>query len=178
MNCGHLQLYIPDIYKYLQANWPPGAFCVVGITMIDLYPKDDWNFVFGQANPTAGVGVFSFARYDPMFYEDVSVASAPPCTSPLVLWRSCKVMAHEISHLFCLQHCIYFSCAMNGSNNLEESCQRPMFSCPICLHKLKSSFGFDMKERYQTLLEFCQSVQDENFEGACHWLQSAIEKLS
>ncbi|KAK1881806.1 Archaemetzincin-2 [Dissostichus eleginoides] len=26
------------------------AFCIVGITMINLYPKDSWNFVFGQAS--------------------------------------------------------------------------------------------------------------------------------
>ena len=67
---------------------------------------------------------------------------------------------------------------MNGSNSLEESNRRPMFSCPICLHKLKSSLAFDVKERYQALLEFCQSVQDENFTGASHWLEKAIEKLS
>ena len=67
---------------------------------------------------------------------------------------------------------------MNGSNNLEESNRRPMFSCPICLHKLKSSLGFDLKERYQALLEFCRLIDDENFEGACCWLEKAIEKFS
>lgn len=86
-------------------------------------------------------------------------------------------MAHEICHLFCLQHCIYFSCAMNGSNHLEESNNRPMFTCPICLHKLKSCLGFDVKARYQALLEFCKSIEDENFEGVCCWLEKAIEKL-
>lgn len=178
VKCGKLQLYIPDVFKYLQSKWPPEAFCVVGITMIDLYPNESWNFVFGQANAAAGVGVFSFARYDPLFgYQSNSVASASCRTTTLVLWRSCKVMAHEISHLFCLKHCIYFSCAMNGSNNLEESNRRPMFSCPICLHKLKSSLGFGVKERYQALLEFCQSIQDENFEGACCWLEKAIESF-
>ncbi|XP_073229008.1 archaemetzincin-2-like [Porites lutea] len=177
-HCGHLQLFIPDVYKYLQSKWPRGAFCVVGITMIDLYPNESWNFVFGQANPGAGVGVFSFARYDPLFYEPRSVANKSPCTSTLVLWRSCKVMTHEISHLFCLKHCVYFSCAMNGSNHLEESNRRPMFTCPVCLNKLKSCLGFDIKKRYQALLEFCQSVQDENFAEACVWLENAVEKLS
>ena len=87
-------------------------------------------------------------------------------------------MAHEICHLFCLQHCIYFSCAMNGSNHLEESIKRPMFTCPVCLHKLKSWLGFDVKERYQALLEFCRSIKDENFEEVCLWLEKAIVKLS
>lgn len=138
MKSGHLQLHITDVYKYFQSHWPKDAFCVVGITMIDLYPNESYNFVFGQANYRAGVGVFSFARYDPMFYSKKSKSeskASEPCTSSLVLWRSCKVMAHEISHLFCLKHCIYFSCAMNGSNSLEESNIRPMFCCPMCLHK-------------------------------------------
>lgn len=91
MNGGTLQLHIPDVYKYLQAKWPPGAFCVVGITMIDLYPKESWNFVFGQANSSIGVGVFSFARYNPLFYEDDPEKRVSLCTSTLVLWRSCKV---------------------------------------------------------------------------------------
>lgn len=91
LNCGTLQLYIPDVYKYLQAKWPAGAFCVVGITMIDLYPKESWNFVFGQANSSTGVGVFSFARYDPLFYEDDPGKIVSTNTSTLVLWRSCKV---------------------------------------------------------------------------------------
>lgn len=91
VNSGHLQLYIPDVYKYLQSQWPQGAFCVVGITMVDLYPDETWNFVFGQAKSAAGVGVFSFARYDPLFYMSRPTTSTTPCTTPLVLWRSCKV---------------------------------------------------------------------------------------
>ena len=86
-------------------------------------------------------------------------------------------MAHEICHLFCLKHCIFFSCAMNGSNHLEETNRRPMFACPICFHKLKHWLGFDIKERYQALLEFCSSIEDENFEGACRWLEKAVVKL-
>lgn len=35
---------------------PKDAFCVAGITMIDLNPRDTWNFVFGQASLTDGVG--------------------------------------------------------------------------------------------------------------------------
>ena len=88
---GHRQLLIPDIYKYLQSKWPSDAFCVVGITMMDLYPRESWNYVFGQALPSAGVGVFSFARYDPLFHEKDSTKALSSNTSTLVLWRSCKV---------------------------------------------------------------------------------------
>ncbi|XP_046339118.2 archaemetzincin-2-like isoform X2 [Haliotis rufescens] len=39
------------------------AFCVAGITLCDLYPEEDWNFVFGVASCAARCGVHSLARY-------------------------------------------------------------------------------------------------------------------
>uniref|UniRef100_A0A8D0A4Q2 Archaemetzincin-2 n=1 Tax=Sander lucioperca TaxID=283035 RepID=A0A8D0A4Q2_SANLU len=33
---------------------PKDAFCIIGITMIDLYPNDSWNFVFGKASLSEG----------------------------------------------------------------------------------------------------------------------------
>ncbi|MGH0146076.1 UNVERIFIED_CONTAM: hypothetical protein FKN15_018402 [Acipenser sinensis] len=36
--------------------------------MIELYPKDSWNFIFGQAS-LEGMGIFSFARYDNNVYS-------------------------------------------------------------------------------------------------------------
>ena len=83
---------------------------------------------------------------------------------------------HETCHLFCLSHCVYYSCAMNGSNHLEEATRRPMFLCPICLLKLKTSGpDFDMKGRYIEMLQFFQKVEDENFVKAAHWLERVIQ---
>eukprot|EP00486_Rosalina_sp_Unknown_P006106 CAMPEP_0201569730 /NCGR_PEP_ID=MMETSP0190_2-20130828/11575_1 /ASSEMBLY_ACC=CAM_ASM_000263 /TAXON_ID=37353 /ORGANISM="Rosalina sp." /LENGTH=279 /DNA_ID=CAMNT_0047992391 /DNA_START=685 /DNA_END=1524 /DNA_ORIENTATION=- len=39
----------------------------MGISIIDLYPDESWNFVFGEASIQQSVGVFSFARYLPGF---------------------------------------------------------------------------------------------------------------
>lgn len=95
---GKPQLFIPDIYKYLESKFPNDAYCIVGITMVDLYPKESWNFVYGQALPGRGIGVFSFARYDPNFDTEEDLPSespgtdVEPHTSTEVLWRSCKVM--------------------------------------------------------------------------------------
>jgi archaemetzincin len=38
----------------------------MAVTAVDLYPKESWNFVFGQANIVSGCGVFSFARFGGM----------------------------------------------------------------------------------------------------------------
>lgn len=40
---------------------------MLGITNNDLYPQDDWNFVFGEASLEKACGVFSFCRFDPGF---------------------------------------------------------------------------------------------------------------
>ena len=72
------------------------AFVAVGFTMFDLYPKAEWNFVFGQANADRGTGVFSFARYN----------DSP---TPTEFFRRCvAVLCHEVGHLFRIKHCIWW----------------------------------------------------------------------
>ena len=46
---------------------PKDAYCMLSVTMEDLYPRESWNFVFGLANFSSRTGVFSFVRYDPVF---------------------------------------------------------------------------------------------------------------
>ena len=38
-----------------------------------------------------------------------------------VTYRACKVMVHEVCHMFGIKHCVYFHCLMNGSNHDEEA---------------------------------------------------------
>lgn len=64
------QILTRDILRLLTKRRPPDAFCALAITMEDLYPDPSWNFVFGQASHQDRVGVFSFARYDPVFYGE------------------------------------------------------------------------------------------------------------
>jgi archaemetzincin len=144
------QILTGDVLTILKRNIPADAFCVLAITMEDLYPDPSWNFVFGQASLRERVGVYSFARYDPAFYGQKRGKDY----EKLLLWRSCKVLAHETGHMFGLTHCIYFQCALNGSNHLEESDARPMHLCPVCLRKLQYSTGFDVVSRYNKLFHF------------------------
>jgi archaemetzincin len=88
------QILTTDILNLLKENLPADAFCLMAITMEDLYPHPTWNFVFGQASLRERVGVYSFARYDPAFYGEERGKDY----KKLILWRSCKVLAHEISH--------------------------------------------------------------------------------
>ncbi|XP_015360334.1 archaemetzincin-2 isoform X1 [Marmota marmota marmota] len=168
----NLQIHAGHILKFLKKKKPEDAFCVVGVTMIDLYPRDSWNFVFGQASLTDGVGIFSFARYGSDFYSshykgtvkklhkkssnDYAIFDnyfIPEITSVLLL-RSCKTLSHEIGHIFGLRHCQWLTCLMQGSNHLEEADRRPLNLCPICLRKLQCAIGFNIAERYKALVRW------------------------
>jgi archaemetzincin len=144
------QVLTGDILRLLKAKLPPDAFCLLGITMEDLYPDPSWNFVFGEASLRDRVGVYSFARYDPAFYGDDRGGDY----QEVLLRRSAKVLVHETGHMFGLQHCVFFRCVMDGSNHLQESDSRPMHLCPVCLRKLQRSIGFDVVKRYEDLSGF------------------------
>jgi len=62
------QLHTISILNHLKTLLPPDAFCLLGVTMEDLYPAKSWNYVFGQASLSERVGIYSFARYDPTFF--------------------------------------------------------------------------------------------------------------
>ena len=152
---GQQQLLTTDILALLQQQLPADAYCMLGITMIDLYPDPAWNFVFGQAALRERVGVYSFARYegDPR--------------------RSCKVLAHETSHMFGIEHCIYFRCVLNGSNHLAESDARPMHLCPVDLRKLQWSVGFDVMERYRRLSSVAKKA---GFRDEAEWYGLQVQR--
>ncbi len=164
------QILTTDVLDFLKGNLPADAFCLLAITMVDLYPEPSWNFVFGQASLRERVGVFSFARYDPAFYGMERAQDY----RQVLLRRSCKVSAHETGHMFSIAHCIYFSCALNGSNHLQESDSRPMHLCPVCLRKLHFSIGFEVGTRYRRLMDFYERV---GFRAEARWLRSRILRM-
>jgi archaemetzincin len=167
---GNLQILTSDVLEFLKARVPGDAFCVLAITMVDLYPEPSWNFVFGQASLRKRVGVYSFARYDPAFYGEARDSAY----EKLLLRRSCKVLAHETGHMFGLAHCTFFNCLMNGSNHLAESDRRPLHLCPVCLRKLQWSVGFDVLERYRVIERVTRA---DRFVDEADWFGRRIKIL-
>jgi archaemetzincin len=168
---GNRQLLTTDILDELQRRLPDDAYCLLGISMQDLYPADSWNFVFGQARLRDRVGVYSLARYDPAFCDE------PPAQDVrrLVLRRSLKVMVHEIAHMFGLEHCIFYHCFLNGSNHLAESDARPLHACPVCLRKLQWSTGFNPLDRYTRLRDF---YLKHGFQDEAAWLEARLRSAT
>lgn len=122
---------------------PDDALVVMGLTTKDLYPKPSWNFVFGLATYSKGVGVTSFYRYEPN-REDYR----------LCLRRTIRTSAHEIGHMFKMKHCTHAKCVMNGVNSLSEDDSKPNTLCSVCLKKMKLNFDFNTKSRFENLLAF------------------------
>jgi len=122
------------------------SLALIALTAEDLYPDQDWNFVFGQASFTKRVGVWSMHRYgDPASSADAF---------ELCLRRVLKTAVHELGHMLGIAHCIAYECVMNGSNHLEESDSRPMEPCPPDLQKLAWNTGLDPAKRFADLAAF------------------------
>jgi len=162
------QILTTDVLAILKKKIPTDAFCILAITMEDLYPDPSWNFVFGQASLSERVGVYSFTRYDTEFYGEKRGKDY----EKVLLRRSCKVLVHEMGHMFGLKHCIYFKCVLNGSNHLRESDSRPMHLCPVCLRKLQYSIRFDVISRYVEL--FCL-YKKNGFDDDAKWIEDRLK---
>jgi archaemetzincin len=145
---GKRQLHAGDVLDALKERLPDDAYCCIAVTDVDLFPDPSWNFVFGMANLHERTGVFSLARYDERFW-------GRPASDPwLVALRTYKVLAHEVGHMFAMQHCIEHLCVMNGSNNQAESDRSPLHLCASCLEKLHLVVGFPLVQRYRELQAF------------------------
>jgi len=168
LNDGTLQLHTKYILdKILLTDFPTDAIVYTAITNVDLYPKDSWNFVFGQAYLTKKVGVSSMFRYKT---ANMSVENHTKC-----LMRLAKTATHELTHMFSVKHCIVYRCLMNGSNSLPESDRKPLWLCPDCLLKLSWCTGYSITERFDNLIRL-DSVNQ--FTATRQFLKNSKQKIT
>jgi archaemetzincin len=129
---------------------PADAVALLALSTYDLYPEPRWNFVFGQAAPRRGVGVWSMARFgDPSRSAD---------EEQMVLARTIRTASHEFGHILGLAHCIAWHCLMNGSNSLPELDARPLELCPACLAKVAAGLALEPRARTAALADVLEDV--------------------
>ncbi len=129
--------------EILRPNLPDDAAALISFTNEDLYPQDDFNYVFGQASLKNRVGVWSLNRLE------------KNADFELFLTRTLKIAIHETGHMFSIRHCTKFSCAMNGSNHIVESDKRPLDFCPEDTAKVIWMTEAEAEKRFETLSGFC-----------------------
>ncbi|HIE16975.1 MAG TPA: hypothetical protein EYP71_02130 [Dehalococcoidia bacterium] len=101
---------------------------VLGLVDVDLYAPG-LNFVFGQADPAAGIAIVSLRRLRQEFY------GLPP-DAPLFLDRATKEAVHELGHTWSLGHCPNVKCVMHFSNSLADTDRKQATFCSQCCPKL------------------------------------------
>lgn len=136
------QLDADAILARLSPRLPDDAAAYLAITNRDLW-SDRLNFVFGLASYRQRVGVYSLARY--------RTKGAP---AKAQLRRACQVLCHETGHMFGISHCVFYRCAMNGSNSLADADGAPLDFCPACERKLQWNIGYNADARDAALGEF------------------------
>lgn len=136
--------YILD--NVLKKDKPLKRIALMGLTEVDLYPKPEWNFVFGLASYRDKVGVSSIYRL-----QDGKLTSD---NFNLCLSRLLKISSHEIGHMFGLHHCIHADCVMNGTNSMSETDESSIRLCSVCQKKLNSGIKYDNKKRLLELEEY------------------------
>jgi archaemetzincin len=137
------------LYRVLAPRLPRDATAMLGLTGVDLYPREDWNYVFGFASYHHRVGVVSMYRMGTPIEGHVE-------SQRTVLSRTLRIAAHETSHTLAIRHCIKHRCNMGGMNYTGELDRRPLALCPECLAKVLWATGCDPAARYRRLARFCR----------------------
>ena len=166
------QLYSVHILERIMfPRLPDDAINYLLFTASDLYPGSNWNFVFGQANIQARVGVWSLYRYgDP----DLSKEAFDLC-----LKRTLKTAVHETGHTFSIKHCTFYHCVMQGAYHLKEADERPQYVGPICLAKIGIACKPNPIHRFQQLHTFWSQLgfeeEADNYREFLSLLQRSLE---
>jgi len=147
MMYGHEQLLAGYLLNdVLKEEKPLNRIALMGLSELDLYPKPEWNYVFGLASYRDKVAVSSIYRL-----QDGELTSE---NFNLCLSRLLKISSHEIGHMFGLHHCIAANCVMNGTNSMEETDRHSIRLCSVCQRKLNSCIQYDNKKRLSDLEKY------------------------
>lgn len=136
------------LHELLPPSRPDDAVAVLALTSIDLFPSEDWNFVFGQASLSERVGVWSLARLGNPGLTEADRREA--------LVRALKVATHETGHMFGIPHCVEYECGMNGANSLDEMDRTPLAFCPDCAAKVCWACGAKPRDWLTSLQAFAE----------------------
>lgn len=88
---GKFQYLVTDFFTLLPTVCPKDGYCILGLLWSDLYPKQELNFVLGEAHNKYKSGMVSFGRFEPKSYEEKTTQDVSSVTSEVV-WKLLKVI--------------------------------------------------------------------------------------
>jgi archaemetzincin len=113
-----------EILRLLKKSTSGGREGVLGIIDLDLYVPD-LNFVFGEADVTAGAAIISLTRLRQEF-----TGRRPD--RAIFLLRAAKEAVHELGHIIGFGHCPDPRCIMHFSNSLADTDRKGPGFCSRC----------------------------------------------
>ncbi len=146
----------------LKEEKPDKGVALMALTEKDLYPKPEWNYVFGLASYRDKIAVSSMYRMQKEADFNLS------------LDRLLKICSHEIGHMFGLHHCIEANCVMNGTNSMVETDRHSIRLCSLCQRKLNSGFKYDDVKRLKELENF---FKENSLDEGLALMKKDLEKI-
>lgn len=166
-SAGRRQLWTQYVLdKVLPPRLPEDAAALLGLTSIDLWPGEGWNYVFGMATLENRVGVWSTARFGNADESDEERKK--------FFRRLLKIALHETGHMYGITHCIAYECGMNGMNNLDEGDRQVLEFCPECQAKLWWTCDYPPAKRFARMEEY---FARNDFEEEAKYYSRAREAL-
>jgi archaemetzincin len=122
------QYYATAILKEVIVYKKRNMEILLGIIDADLYASK-LNYVFGEADPYAGVAIISLWRLREEFY-------GLPRDKDLLKERAVKEAIHELGHVYGLDHCFHPECIMYFSNSINDTDNKGPGFCEVCKETL------------------------------------------
>jgi len=197
-----VQYHAKDSLRQLRIRLPADGFCILGITMEDLFDSTQ-TFVLSSISARDRAGIFSFCRMDPAWYrvscrmdfDVMKVVEEYPKERregdlEILLRRAHGLLSKEVGHFLGMRHCQFYVCRMQGSSGLHESDskQDKVDLCPVCLRKLSWNLASSTYEgapedisgwcieRYRKLLTHAEKL-GQALQAYKLWLRSRLAQL-
>lgn len=159
----------------LKSYIPKDGIFIIGLSSMDIYPREEWGFCYGLADVMSGSAVFSMRRH----YDEVDSSNKNEISRRLeAIYNTAFTLIHEIGHLLGLKHCIYYNCIIRGLNSSRESYNK--FYCPVCMRKLYWNLKLDIEKYWDGLLEMYLTL-NKKYPGTVtsyiNWLNQRIKLL-